>query len=31
MAHEIADALDPKCGFENFGSAVTYDRRDLVL
>jgi hypothetical protein len=31
MAHEIANALNPECGFKNLGSAVTNDRRNLIL
>jgi hypothetical protein len=31
MAHEITDGFDAKSGFENFGGAVTNDRRNLVL
>jgi hypothetical protein len=31
MAHEITNTFYTKGGFENFGGAVTNDRRNLVL
>jgi hypothetical protein len=31
MTHEIANGFNPKCGFKNFGGAIAYDRRNLVL
>jgi hypothetical protein len=31
VAHEIANGFDAKSGFQNFGGAVAYDRRNLVL
>jgi hypothetical protein len=31
MTHEITDAFYSKSGFENFGGAVTDNRRNLVV